>query len=118
MRLRALVEQIDRNLAIYRFRRGVTLERLGTSMAMLNGIDVCVDELLEERSRAAAMDHPGTVVELIDSHLADYVSCRTVMLDRLISSMGMLNAIDHRVDELRGQRSRALSMAAHPSAGA
>lgn len=57
-------------------------------------------------------------VEEIDADLAAYRVRRSSTLDRLLDSMLMLNAIDHRVDVLLGQRARAVAMAAHPSAGA
>lgn len=44
-------------------------------------------------------------VEDIDRDLANYSVRRRDTLDRLICSMHMLNAIDHRVDQLLAQRS-------------
>lgn len=60
----------------------------------------------------------GSSVEQIDADLAAYRVRRSATLDRLVESLAMLNAIDHRVDVLLDQRGRAAAMAAHPSAGA
>jgi hypothetical protein len=57
-------------------------------------------------------------VEEIDADLNAYSVRRRDTLDRVITSMFMLNAIDHRVEKLLDERARATAMAAHPSARA